>query len=257
MLGIRVGIGKLGNRVEVTAVDELSSRFLAAFNEIEAWMRNELDAKDTQDFAQLVRRMARKNRLVSRCSSELKRFARLRNLITHNYSLDKPLAIPSTYSVERLENLAQLLPSPPLLLSFAARPVEQCRSTDPLGRCVKKMYAGSFSQLPIFDDGSYLGLLTTETIARWLATFLTGDGKGMVHEQTVAEVMTHEEDREHVAFLRRTATVTQGLATFDHFQSRGKRLDAILITNQGVPTEPLLGIVTIYDIPRLTQASYG
>ena len=238
-------------------MDDRSSRFLAAFNEIEAWMRQELDAKDTQDFSRMLSRLSRKNPEVNRCSAELKRFTRLRNLITHNFSVDKPLAVPSPYAVDRLEEIAKRLASPPLLLSFAAQPVEQCRSTDPLGLCVKKMYAGNFSQLPIFDDGAYCGLLTAETITRWLATCLTADGQGTVPDQTVAEVMTHEEDSDHVAFLRRSATVAHGVAAFDSFLRRGKRLDAILITRHGMATEPLLGIVTIYDIPRLTKALVG
>ena len=73
-------------------------------------------------------------------------------------------------------------------------------------------------------------------------------------EQSVVEVMHHQEDSENVQFLPRTATVADGLAAFDKFLHRGKRLEAILITNTGRPTEALLGIVTIHDIPKLNQA---
>ena len=59
---------------------------------------------------------------------------------------------------------------------------------------------------------------------------------------------------ENVAFILRTATVASALAAFDKFLHRGKRLDAILLTNSGLKTESLLGIVTIHDIPKLNKA---
>jgi predicted transcriptional regulator len=235
-------------------MDALSSQFLSAFNDIEDWMRHELDAKDEDEFAALLRRLERTDAQVRRYAAELKRLARLRNLIAHNHSRDKPLAVPTSSSVERAEAIASLLRSPPLLLTLAAKPVEQCSPADPLGSCVKKMHAGVFSQLPVYDGDRYCGLLTAETIARWLATFFVGDGTGIVDEQTVAEVMRHQEDGDNVRFSPRQATVATGLAAFDEFLKRGKRLEAILITNSGRPTESLLGIVTIHDIPKLNQA---
>jgi predicted transcriptional regulator len=238
-------------------MDSLSSRFLAAFNSIEDWMRHELDSNEDEEYGSLLRRLEKNNVEVRRHSPELKRLARLRNLIAHNHSQIRPLAVPTQVSVERIEALGKLLLSPPLLLSLAATPVEQCRSTDPLGRCLKKMHDGVFSQLPIYDGDKYYGLLTTETISRWLAMFFVGDGKGIVDEQTVAEVMKHQEDGENVEFMARTATVANALAAFDAFLHRGKRLDAILITNSGRPTEALLGIVTIHDIPKLNSAVGG
>lgn len=238
-------------------MDDLSSRFLDGFNVIEDWMRHALDSKESDEFLSLLRRMGESNAEVRRFAGELKRFARLRNLIAHTHSHEKPLAVPTLVSVERIEAIGKLLMSPPSLLSLAAKPVEQCRPSDPLGCCVKKMHDGVFSQLPIYDSGQYCGLLTAETIARWLATFFFGDGTGIVDEQTVAAVMKHQEDNENVEFMARTATVANALAAFDRFQNRGKRLEAILITNSGRQAETLMGIVTIHDIPKLNSAISG
>jgi predicted transcriptional regulator len=238
-------------------VDDLSSKFLAAFNDIEDWVRHELGARDEEEFARLLGRMVDQDSQINRFAAELKRMARLRNLIAHNHSRDKPLAVPTLLSVERVEAIAKQLRSPPLLLSLSAKPVEQCRPSDPLGCCVKKMYEGLFSQLPIYDGDHYCGLLTSETIARWLAAFFVGDGNGIVDEQTVAEVIRHQEDSENVEFMARSTTVIHALAAFDRFLHRGKRLDAILLTNSGRQTEALLGIVTIHDIPKLNKAISG
>ena len=77
---------------------------------------------------------------------------------------------------------------------------------------------------------------------------------GLVEEKPIADVMKHEEDHDNHTFLARTATVADGLAAFDDFLRRGKRLEAILITQSGRSSEALIGIVTVHDIPKLNQA---
>ena len=237
-------------------MDDLTSRFLSAFNIIHDWMKHSFGKEDV-DFVILLNQLDRSNSEVRRHSAELKRFAKLRNLIAHNHSHTQPLAVPTALSVERLETISKQLLSPPLLFTLAAKPVESCQPTDPLGICVKKMHDGAFSQLPIYDGQRYWGLLTAETIARWLASFFVGDGQGIVDEQSVAEVMRHQEDGDNVEFMARTATVANALAAFDKFLHNGHRLEAILITNSGSRSEALLGIVTINDIPKLNKAING
>ena len=122
---------------------------------------------------------------------------------------------------------------------------------------MKKMHDGVFSQLPIYDGNNYIGLLTSETIARWLATAFVGDGQGIVGEESVAEVLKHQKNSENYKFMPAKATVPEALAAFEDFQQRGKRLEAILLTNTGRPSEPMRGIVTIHDIPKLNQAING
>jgi len=234
-------------------MDDSTSRFLDAFNVVEDWMRHQLGAPEHEDFSSLLSRLTPCNPGVKRHASTLRRLARLRNLIAHNYSRDEPLAIPTDHSVEQISSIRVQFLSPPLLLSVAASPVETCHLSDVLGTSVKKMHKGVFSQLPIYDGDVFEGLLTAETVVRWLASNL-GGGVGLVEEKPVSEVIRHQEDPENNAFLKRTSTVEEGLSAFERFFVRGKRLEAILITQTGRKTEKPLGIVTIHDIPKLRQA---
>jgi len=234
-------------------MDELSSRFLTAFNTIHDWMNRKADTEDVE-FVRLLSQLERSDPSIRRNLSELKRFARLRNLIAHNHSHTKPLAAPTAISVERLEAICKQLLSPPLLRKFAASPVEVCKPSDPLGYCVRKMHQGIFSQLPVYEDQKFVGLLTAETIARWLATFFLGNGDGIVEERPVFEVMQHQEHSNNYKFMAANTTVPNALSAFEDYQHRGLRLEAILITNLGRTTETLTGIVTINDIPSLNSA---
>ena len=75
-----------------------------------------------------------------------------------------------------------------------------------------------------------------------------------MEERPISEVLTHQEDPENHAFVPRSAVVDDALAAFEGFMARGKRLDGVLITQNGRPTESLLGIVTIHDVPTLTRS---
>lgn len=234
-------------------MDDASSRFVDTYNIIHNWMRKELDAP-REDFWRLLDDMALKHPDFRRHVEHLRAFAEVRNLIVHKYSRERPLVVPSILSLQKFVAIKEQLLSPPRLLDFASTPVEQCKPTDPLGSCVKKMHDGVFSQLPVFEGNNYCGLLTAETIARWLATEFVGDWQGIVIETCVTEVLKHQENDDNYKFMSAKATVTEALSAFEEFQRNGKRLEAILITNSGSPTEPLLGIVTILDIPKLNQA---
>jgi predicted transcriptional regulator len=115
------------------------------------------------------------------------------------------------------------------------------------------MREGPYSQLPVYDGSIFVGLLTAETVARWVASNLA-DGQELMEEETVEAVLKHQEDPQNHTFLGRTSTVPDGLAAFDDFLHRGKRLEAILVTQNGRAAEQPLGIVTIHDIPRLRHA---
>jgi CBS domain-containing protein len=238
---------------EETRMDDRSSEFLDVYNAIDKWLRNQSTSAQRLDFPDLEDSISETNNVVRRRRPLLKEINRLRNLIVHNYSRSRPFAVPTSDAVAQIVAVRDEFLTPPLLVSLAASPVEQCRPDDPLGRSVKKMHDGGFSQLPVYDDQRCLGLLTADTIARWLATHLA-DGVGLIEERPVSEVLPFQEHDENHTFMPRTATVADGLTAFDTFLSRGLRLDAILITNGGKPAESPLGIVTIHDIPELRRA---
>ncbi len=234
-------------------MDDLSSRFVEAYKEIEKWMRSRVRVPPKTPFHELVDLVAEDHETVNRHAELLKMLGRLRNLVVHEYSRSKPVAVPTIHSVDQITSLRDQLLSPPALLSVSTSPVEACAPSDPVGRAAKKMHDGSYSQLPVYDGTAFVGLLTAETVARWVAGNLA-DGQELMEEEKVADVLRHQEDPANHTFLGRTSTVLDGLAAFDDFLKRGKRLDAILLTENGRPSEQPLGIATVHDIPKMRRA---
>ena len=234
-------------------MDELSSRFLDAFSAIEKHLRKLLDADRHMTFNEMVEKAARADKGVRRLRGQLKDFGELRNFVVHEYRRDQPTASPSAHAVERLQAIRDELLSPPKLIDLFRLQVESCAPTDPVGAAARKMHDGSFSQLPVYEGDRLVGLLTAETVARWLASRLAG-GLGLLEEEAVEIVMRHEEGTHAYVVMDRDATVEDALAAFDEHLHSGRSLDAIILTHSGRETERPLGIVTISDMPRLLGA---
>lgn len=231
-------------------MDDNSSLYLDAFNTIDKWLRSRVSNESRYDFPDLLEIAADEHPGVKRRLYALRDLNRFRNFVVHDFRRNQALAAPTVHAVRLITAIRDELVSPKPLLAFAATPVEHCQLTDPVGISVRKMTNRSFSQLPICASGKCLGLLTAGTVARWLSNDLQS-GVGLVEEKTVGEILRFQEDPENHTFLGRKATADDGLTAFEDFHAKGKRLEAILITDRGQATESLLGIVTVHDIPSL------
>lgn len=121
---------------------------------------------------------------------------------------------------------------------------------DSVGKALKIMYENSFSQLPIFKDGKFVDLLTNNTISRWLGSCVS-DEIFSLRETTIKEVLSYTENPDSYFFLNKDESLQEALERFQYFESIGKPLDAVLITENGKPTEELLGIITFSDFPKI------
>lgn len=220
-------------------MDAASSRFLDDFAAIKKHLRKPVKGDRHVPFAGLVARAAAKDAAVRRLRDAPLELAELRNLVVHNYSRTAPLASPSEHAVGRIEAIKEELLSPPRRHPAFARTVATCRPCDPVGVAARKMHEGSFSQLPVYDDGRLVGLLTAETLARWLAARLAG-GLGLLEEEPVAAVLKHQEGGRDWQLLGHAATVFDALEAFEACHRSGRVLDAILLTPHGSEA----GIVT-------------
>jgi predicted transcriptional regulator len=54
------------------------------------------------------------------------------------------------------------------------------------------MYRNDFSQIPVYNDKRYLGLLTTNTVARWLADQLERHD-GLAEDAPIRDVLAFAE----------------------------------------------------------------
>lgn len=230
-----------------------ATRFVDAFHAIEQNLRRRTNAGPDVRFYRLVDLSAAKDALVARHQVDLKEWADLRNAIVHEKTR-RHIARPFAGTVREIERIEGLLRTPPLLRQVLGRQqVRVADSRDPVGEALKVMYDHRFSQMPVYSGNRLTGLLTTETFARFVAA-TAGESAAPTLATPIAQVLPYEEDPRHYEVVPRSATTTETLALFDAYEADGKYLDAIIVTRTGRRTERPMGIVTVFDVPKL-QAS--
>jgi hypothetical protein len=228
---------------------------MAAFNDIEALFRSRLGADEYVDFAQLEREYGDKYRLLGTHRSALRAFRELRNAIVHGkYFGGRPIAEPVPEVVDEIERLRDLLVSPPSALSvLGARDVCVARCGEHIRTALEHVRRFDYSQLPVYDDKQYVGILTTNTIARWLAHQLALN-QGLAEEETVQQVLNFSEDHERALLVRRTITAAEAIDKLSHGGANRTPMTALIVTDRGLRSETPLRVIAVFDLPQLTAS---
>ncbi len=227
-----------------------SDRFLSAYNQIDHRLRQLARQNKETRFYSLVDTVSKTDPIVKRYKFDLKEYADLRNAIVHERTDGHVIAEPNNRAVKSIETIANMLTNPPKVIPFFKCEAHILSVGDPVAKAVKIMFERSFSQMPVYDTHAFEGLLTTNTITRWLGANV-GEDIFSLAETTVSQVLGYAEDKDDFLFLKKDSTLFEILEGFEKFDAKGKRLEAILITQNGKPTEKLLRIITIWDLPKI------
>jgi len=146
-----------------------SERFLAAFRSIDSCLHGLTGARTHLAFRAVLHKAGDTSRVVHRYMKDLEQFGRLRNAIVHEMRGDAVIAEPNDESVKRIEEIEKALREPPGVVPEFSRDVKVLPPDAPLSEAVLVMREKSYSQIPIYSrEGDFTGLLTVNTIARWL-----------------------------------------------------------------------------------------
>ncbi len=225
-----------------------SEKFIKAFSAIENRLRILAGVDKFTPFYDLIEKASKTNAVVRNLEKDLREYGDLRNAIVHERSGGYVLAEPNERAVNDIESIASLLLKPSLVFPLFQKQVTVLASSESIGIAVKLMWEYSYSQIPIRDNNKFIGLLTTNTITRWLGASAEEDVFSL-KDTSIANVLKHAEDQDNFAFLGKTSFVADAIEIFQNYERQGKNLDAILLTELGRPTEKFIGIVTLSDLP--------
>ncbi len=234
-------------------MDELTSRFLRALEQIESHLRRSCAEAALASFPRALALAAKTMSAVRHYSHDLQEFADLRLAVTRGSHGEEPTAAPSLRLVERIENVRTHLLSPPAVGNLFRAPVAACQLDSPLSLAVNRMVHGGYSQLPIYLETSLEGLLTLEMIGRWLAHCMAKE-VALDPETNVGTILQFAEVPQNYDLLAPADNVFDALERFLEFQKHGKRLDAIVIAPNASRKHRPVGIISTSDIPLLYDA---
>ncbi|GAB2498579.1 hypothetical protein CATRI_07145 [Corynebacterium atrinae] len=232
--------------------------FLAAFNAIETHLREVLDAKKSDSFRWMVDQAKRQHLVSEQQANDLKEFAELRNAISHGQYTDdfRPIAEPLPETVSAIERIRDVLRDPPTALGVLGHhEVQVFAPGDDIRQVLRVVRATTISQFPIYEQQRYVDLLTTNTIARWVAADL--DDNEHLDARTVAEVLRFAEGSDRAVFLPRSVTAQEACDALTTPTKDGTLPRAALITEHGKAHQRPLRIIGGADLALLLDAANG
>lgn len=229
---------------------ELSNaeRFLNAYSAIEHEMERILNLKEHRRFFELIERSARVNPVIERYRFDLKEYSELRNAIVHDRSGGEIIAEPIDKVVAHIERIAVLLLEPPKVAPLFLKEVLTLSVSHPVSRAIRSFSSMSYTQAPLFDGATMVGLITSNMLVKWMGISLANDSFDIDHTtlHDVVEAVGNEGNYEVVSVNKSLFEIPN---LFYCWQQEGKKLEAVVITQHGEITEPLLGIITNRDLP--------
>ena len=224
-----------------------SERFLTAFNRIEKKMKSIIKNGRNLGFSKMVHMLKHRNAIVGRYSDDLLEFAELRNAIVHNkIDMSHAIAEPHDSTVRRIEFIERELLQPRTVAPQFIKTVYALEQAEPFSKLLSLIHKKKVTKFPIYHKGEFKGLISQRAIAFWLAGNMH-NSKKLPEEVTIKEVLAYE-TRENYRFISKDTSLLEAIDIFKRNIGRGNRLEALLITENGDPSEELIGIITNFDI---------
>ena len=228
-----------------------SDRFIFAFNRIEKSLEKISGLSGYMSFPRLIEKSKHLNAVIRKFEQDLRECGDLRNAIVHNRTdSEYAIAEPHEDIVELIEYIDRELSKPVTVGDMFLRKVHILQATDTLANGLKLIREKKFNQIPIYQSNKFIGLVTATGITYWLADNMTDE---MISREmpTLLDIYSHEKQKNTYRFIRMDLSVYEAEEYFKKSVAEGKRLEALLITENGRPEEKLLGIITPLDLMKI------
>lgn len=193
----------------------------------------------------------KKNRIILQHEKPLEVLVDLRNVMQHSNVLKgQVLANPREDAVIALEEIAQKVQKPPQIRTYMITNPDVVAPTASLAEAAELIIEKGYSQLPVYQEGKYQALFTTNAFARWLSEAVRREKGHLIEENvTISEVIKFAEEYEQPKFVKPTEPAHKVCDLLSSEQP----LPAVLVTTDGRSTGALQGIVTRFDVPAILR----
>lgn len=223
-----------------------TERFEVSFNRIHQSLRK-MVRNEAPHFSNLVYKGSKRHALIRTYQEELHQFARLRNAIVHEQvKVGEYIADPHEETVERIEEIADIFSQPNYALSIATKNVITFDMEDSIEAVIHGIQTNSYSQYPIYQQGTCVGLLTARAVVKWFASHVVNSIVDL-SEIKVMDILTLESNHP-ISFAPKSANIFEIEEIFEKAHASKKDLELVIITENGMEDEKPLGVITSWDL---------
>ena len=224
------------------------------FAEIENCMKLALGKRQNERFMDLAREYVRVYNLPASYLVSLQTYAALRNAIDHNSHCGAyPIAEPIPEIVEEIRQIRDKIKTPPEAMSVLPE-MDVCsvRSGESVSVALEYVRQFDFSQLPVYESGQYVGILTTNTIARWLAQQIVDGGEH--RDAAISEVMGYREPSDSALLVDCNLSAADAIHRLAYGNPDGGPVNALIVTENKLPTDHPIRVIAVFDVPLLSAS---
>lgn len=227
-----------------------AERLIAALENIKAILERKYNTRFSGAGEACRQAAKRGHPVVKRNQADLELATELRNVIQHNPNrAGVPIADPREGLLDVIEEIARRIENPPPIHKYASKP-QILGPDDSLKRAAEQIVQFDLSQVPVYEGSTYVGLLTTNALARWLSSSIEEHADELVtDEANVRAVLEHAEAGEKATFVKPNSSA---LSVCDKL-SNVPAPPAVLVTSDGTAKGSLQGIVTRFDVPNIQK----
>ncbi len=220
---------------------------------LDSWRRLETAAErvvGSDSRTNAVVRLCRDPRF-SAYRDELDYCREVRNLLSHQAKVNGEYAVyPSDAVLEMLNTVLKKLEDPARVTDVMTPLSKLVTATEntPVLDLMRRMHSRGLSHVPILKNDRVVGVFSVETIFQGVL-----DGKWPLEaDTTLKEYTNYLPANGHMGseyrFINRSTTLANAEIMFEKACNRNRKLKLLLVTKDGGEDEPLLGVVTPYDL---------
>lgn len=228
-----------------------SDRFIVSYNRLDQLMKDLIGTNEHMAFFRLIDFAKKKNAIIRRYEADLREYGDLRNaIIHHRTSLEFAIAEPHDEVVTKMEEIESALAKPITVAQMFQTNVTIFQETDSLSYALKVIKDKKYNQFPVYSGKIFKGLVTPVGITMWMARKV--DSESFSRKRTMlAEILAHESNRDNHRFIQAEASVFEAVEIFKSSVVKGRRLEALLITEDGKSSDKLIGIITPMSLLKI------
>lgn len=230
-----------------------SREFMDIFNKLERYLKEQIEDGSRKPFYSLISTLRHSNSNIRYYYVKLKEYADLRNAIVHERIDGRVIAEPNEYAIRELQMIYDKISKSPKVIEICAHPVKSLSLDDKLSLALSLMNKSGISQIPIYDEKTFVGMLNSISISNWMASVM-GEGSIDISKVLVREVLSFSRKSRVTLFKSDDIDVYEILDVYKAYSMLPERIDAIIITKTGDKSEEPITIVTDHDILRISES---
>lgn len=219
-------------------------RFIMAYNRLDQGIRNIYNIKQSLGFGEVIRKVSPINSVIKKYEDDLIEFGRLRNSIVHGSS-DVLIAEPNTDVVEKLEQIARLVTTPPRVIDMLARrKVYIVEGSTTVKEVCAIMYEFGYSIIPVYIKGTLVGVINRKMIIDAIGGGIkVGTSVDSILNQPVADALDVLNISSHYEVAPSSITIDNIIFMFQ----QNRKLSTVIITKNGNYNEEPIAVVVTSD----------